>query len=210
MSISSAEQIIPLVLEYVNPKSVLDVGCGVGTWLSVWEKKGISDILGVDGDYVKREELLIEESKFIAVDLEKGLNIDRKFDLVSCLEVAEHINPSFAEKLIHSLCSLSDVILFSAAIPGQEGTLHVNEQYPSYWANIFTKNNFIPIDCIRKNIWDNEKVSYWYRQNVLVYVNKRCIQNFERLELEANQTNPNFLNLVHPGYFDYKCTKILK
>jgi hypothetical protein len=209
MSISSAEEIIPLIQEYVNPASVIDVGCGIGTWLSVWKKRGVSDVLGVDGDYVSKQELLIDEPKFISTDLEKGYKSNRQFDLVSCLEVAEHINAASAERLIHSLCSLGDIVLFSAAIPGQEGTLHVNEQYPSYWIKIFQNNNFVPIDCIRKKIWSNEKIAFWYRQNIIIYVNKAVLQQFEKLQLEANNTDLNFIDIVHPGYFNYKSGKVI-
>jgi SAM-dependent methyltransferase len=208
-SISSASEIIPIVLNYFRPKSVIDVGCGIGTWLSVWEKHGVKDIVGVDGDYVNKNELLIKKENFVTADLESGFQIERKFDIVTCLEVAEHISSTSAEKLIKSLCALGNIILFSAAIPGQEGTLHINEQYPSYWLQFFKKNNFVPIDCIRNKIWSNEKVSFWYRQNVILYIKKDCLSNFEELEYEAKKTDENFMDLVNPGYFDYKNQKVI-
>jgi 2-polyprenyl-3-methyl-5-hydroxy-6-metoxy-1,4-benzoquinol methylase len=64
-SINSAKEVIPIVLKYIKPASVIDVGCGVGTWLSVWKQQGITDIQGVDGEYVNLKELLIEPDKFI-------------------------------------------------------------------------------------------------------------------------------------------------
>ena len=208
MSISSAKVIIPIILEYLEPKSVIDVGCGIGTWLSVWEKFGVKEIVGIDGDYVNIKNLLINKEKFIVANLDKGYKSLKKFDIVTCLEVAEHINPDSANLFIDSLCNLGEVIIFSAAIPGQEGTLHINEQYPDYWLSLFEKNNFIPIDCIRRKVWSNEKVSTWYKQNILIYVNNEYLAKFGKLKLEAISTDIKFLKLVHPEYFDYKCSKV--
>ena len=208
MSISSAEEIIPIVVKYFKPNSVIDVGCGIGTWLSVWEKQGLTDFQGVDGTYVNKDKLLINKAKFIEANLEKGFSTLRKFDLVTCLEVAEHISVENADLFINSLCKLGDIILFSAAIPGQEGTNHINEQYPDYWAFLFQKNSFVPVDCLRKGIWSNKKVSVWYRQNIIFYVNKKYLDNSNYLKLEAEKNETNFLNLVHPDYFDYKNKKI--
>jgi SAM-dependent methyltransferase len=208
MSISSAKIIIPIILDFIKPNSVIDVGCGIGTWLSVWEKLGIADVTGIDGSYVNKENLLINKENFIAVDLENGYISQRTFDIATCLEVAEHLKPEAAENLITSLCSMSNFILFSAAIPGQEGLKHINEKYPSYWANLFNKNGFIPIDCIRKKVWSNESVSWWYKQNIIIYINQKCLSNFESLQIEALSTDLKFLDLVHPEYFNYKCNKV--
>jgi SAM-dependent methyltransferase len=208
MSISSAEVIIPLVLNYLKPKSVVDVGCGIGTWLSVWIKNGINDIIGIDGNYINKSTLLIDKEKFVEIDLEKGYRSPRKFDIATCLEVAEHIREDSAEELINSLCNMSDFILFSAAIPGQEGTLHVNEQYPSYWAKLFNKNNYVPIDCIRKKIWSNENVASWYRQNIMIYLRNNLLEKYKIFRIEADQTDIRFINLVHPEYFNYKSRKV--
>jgi SAM-dependent methyltransferase len=208
MSISSAEEIIPKVFDYIKPRSVVDIGCGIGTWLKVWEKFDVNDVLGVDGDYINRDRLLISEEKFIAANLEHGFNCSRKFDLVTCLEVAEHINESESEKFVKSLCNLGDIILFSAAIPGQEGTYHVNEQYPDYWQKLFAKNKFVPVDCLRKRIWANDRVSTWYKQNLLFYVQEIQLNHLDQLKIQSANTEVSFLNLVHPETFNYKCKRI--
>lgn len=62
-SLRSARQIVPLVIDLVHPASVLDVGCGVGAWLSLFAEHGITELLGVDGDYVQREMLLIPSER---------------------------------------------------------------------------------------------------------------------------------------------------
>jgi SAM-dependent methyltransferase len=207
-SLSSARTVIPLILQYIQPTSVLDVGCGNGTWLKAWQEQGVKNISGVDGSYINTDELLISNNYFTAFNLEEGFKKEKKSDLVTCLEVAEHIRPEFAETFIESLCSLSDVILFSAAIPGQEGTYHFNEQYPNYWVSLFKKYDFIPIDCIREKIWDNPKISWWYRQNILFFVKKEILPNYPELQNESKWSRDKIISLVHPLLFEEKVRQI--
>jgi hypothetical protein len=207
-SISSAQEIIPIVIDYVHPNSVIDVGCGNGTWLAVWEKHGITDITGIDGDYVKVQDLLIDTKNFIAFNLEKGFVSDRKYSLVTSLEVAEHINSQAAETFIKSLCNLGDIILFSAAVPGQEGTLHVNEQYPEYWISLFSKNGFVPIDNIRKRIWTNQRISWWYRQNIFLFMHQSQIEKNAEFKKDFENTNVGFVNIIHPELLKDKMVEL--
>lgn len=166
----AAREVLPLVFELVKPASVIDVGCGTGTWLKVAQDLGISDILGVDGDYVDRRLLKMDTSYFKEADLEKPFQLQRKFDLAICLEVAEHLKQESASSFVASLTAHADVILFSAALPGQGGQNHVNEQWPSYWQNLFRQNGFKMQDVIRWKIWNNEQVDWWYRQNIFLVV----------------------------------------
>lgn len=207
LAIASAHEIIPIIIKLLHPKSIIDIGCGVGAWLSVWEKFGVNDFIGVDGDYIKLDCLLFERNKFIPYNLESGFKYNRKFDVVTCLEVAEHLSRDSANNFVESLCSLGNIILFSAAIPGQEGTHHINEQYPSYWQKLFKENHFVLIDCIRKKIWTNEKVTWWYRQNILMYVHQDYLFKSDLLKSYAVSTDECFLDLVHPEYFNYKTQK---
>lgn len=202
-SVSSSREIIPLILTFIQPESVVDIGCGIGTWLATWKEKGVQ-VLGVDGDYVNPEQLLIPKDEFISHDLSKTLRLDRKFDLVTSLEVGEHIHPASAEIFADTLSDLGDVILFSAALPGQGGTYHVNEQYPQYWASVFEKRGFVAVDCIRNKIWDNENISWWYRQNILFFVKKEKLKNYEKLDQEYSHSGGKVMNLVHPSLFNEK------
>src|ERR1700736_76826 len=90
-SAKSAEIIVPLIIDLLDPKSVIDIGCGTGTWLSVFQARGVGDITGVDGEWVRQEMLLIPKPSFLARDLTLDLHIERKFDLALSLEVAEHL-----------------------------------------------------------------------------------------------------------------------
>ena len=139
-SLSSAELIVPEILHYIQPKSVIDFGCGIGTFLSVFYKTGITDILGIDGDYVDRNNLLIDKKYFLPRDLTQPMIIDKKYDLALSLEVAEHLPESKANVFITSLCSASPFVVFSAAVPHQGGTNHINEQWPPYWINKFKEH----------------------------------------------------------------------
>jgi len=196
-SLQSAREIVPIIISQIKPKSVIDIGCGVGTWLSVFKEKGVKDIFGIDGEWVKKEMLLIPQQKFKSADLKKPFNINSKFDLVVSLEVAEHIPKEFADTFINSLSKLGPVVMFSAAIPFQGGTSHLNEQWPEYWINKFKDRGYIAIDSIRRKIWDNEKVGFFYAQNILLFIKKDYLNKFPALKEEL-KNNPKPLPIVHP------------
>ena len=203
-SYRSAKTILPLVNEWIKPASVIDIGCGVGAWLKVFKEFNVQKITGLDGDYVDIENLLIEKKEFIVADLESRIAVDSRYDLVMCLEVAEHLSANRAESFVADLCKLGDIILFSAAVPGQEGTLHINEQYPGYWIDRFKNNDFECIDCIRPAIWKNTEIEFWYKQNIMLFVNKQQINNYAFLK-----TLPSYFgnSIIHPALFDYKTGK---
>lgn len=197
-SLSSAKEVVPLIVKLVKPKSVVDIGCGLGTWLYVFNKEGIKDILGIDGKYIDIKTLLISKNKFLAFDLSKQFKVNRLFDLVISLEVAEHISPEGANNYIDTLTRLGPVIIFSAAIPFQSGKSHINLQWPEYWEKKFKKRGYVLIDCIRNKIWYNNKVDWWYAQNMFVYVRKYLLKNYPLLEKEYNNKRHNIVSIVHP------------
>ncbi|HTL81426.1 MAG TPA: methyltransferase domain-containing protein [Bacteroidia bacterium] len=194
-------------MKYFRPASVLDIGCGTGAWLSEWKKAGVSSVTGVDGDYVNSSQLLISKNEFFPWDLEKPYRNNTHFDLVTSLEVAEHIEPAHARAFILTLCSHADLILFSAAIPGQEGTKHVNEQFPSYWVQLFEENGFAPVDCLRMQLWENENISWWYRQNIMFFVKRTSVKNYPQIEQCLVKQVMPVPSLVHPEIFKHKSNK---
>ncbi len=133
----SATQIIPILWEFVQPKRVIDVGCGTGTWLSAFQQFGVKDILGIDGDWVDIKMLEIPENKFLALDLTQPLRVEQQFDLVLSLEVAEHLPPECARVFIESLVKLRPVILFSAAVPFQGEQITLTNSGQTIWRNSF-------------------------------------------------------------------------
>jgi SAM-dependent methyltransferase len=197
----SAEVIVPLVLKAVPANSVIDVGCGVGTWLSVFKEFGVKDILGIEGNWVPKEHLVIPENLFMNHNLNERLILDRTFDLAICLEVAEHISEKYAKTFIETLTSLAPAVLFSAAIPGQGGKGHVNEQWPDYWADLFMQKDYQTIDFIRRKIWNDNRVAWWYSQNILLFVKR---ENYKSVASNINISQsfePLPLRLVHPGNY---------
>jgi SAM-dependent methyltransferase len=195
----AAKEIVPQIIKLIQPNSVVDVGCGIGTWLAVFEELGVKDVVGIDGDYVNRNLLHIDEQNFIPSDLKKPFHLDRKFDLVVCLEVAEHLPEEAASAFIESLVSLSDIILFSAAIPDQGGQNHLNEQWPIYWQLKFKEHKFELHDFIRSDIWFNKNVDWWYKQNMLI-----AIKETSKISLNKN----NILPIIHPELYSYKVMQL--
>lgn len=206
-SYESAQVIVPIVLGWLHPQSVVDVGCGDGTWLSVFQAHGVGTILGIDGDYVDRTDLQIPRECFTAANLQQPLTLDRTFDLVVSLEVAEHLPGYYADQFVASLSQLGDVVLFSAAIPHQGGTFHVNEQWPSYWVDRFEKQGYVAIDALRELIWENPQVEPWYAQNCLVFVKGDRLAEYPALQAQV-KSQP-LLPLVHPKIYLSKCPEPL-
>lgn len=193
----SAREIIPMILELIQPRSIIDIGCGIGTWLSVFVESGVDDIYGIDGEHVDSEMLEIPKEHFLSFDLSKPFRMNRQFDLVMSLEVAEHIPSECAKVFVDSLINLGPVIFFSAAIPFQWGEYHVNEQWPEYWVKIFKEKGYVAIDYIRKNIWQNENVEWWYAQNTLIFVMRDHLDNYPLLKSEGESTLISQLSVVH-------------
>lgn len=169
-SLSSARVICPLIVRWLKPASVLDVGSGAGAWCKVWGETGVSEVLAVDGDYVDRRALLVPESSFRAQDLSLSFDLGRQFALVTSLEVAEHVSKQAARTFVENLARHGDVVLFSAAVPGQGGEFHVNEQPLAFWKDHFASLGFRCFDALRPEIAANRAVEPWYRYNTLLYV----------------------------------------
>ncbi|MFN3306371.1 MAG: class I SAM-dependent methyltransferase [Candidatus Kapaibacteriota bacterium] len=207
-SLRAAYQIVPYIIKLLKPKSVVDVGCGTGEFLYVFEEMGVSDYLGIDGDWVLRQRMRIPKEKFIPMNLEEPRKLSRTYDLAISLEVAEHLSSEAAERFVKFLVSLSDYVLFSAAIPFQGGLNHINEQWPDYWFKLFGKHNFTPIDIVRKQFWNNEEVVYWYSQNTFLYIKNELISN--NLHLLENKVDDSYINVVHPKLFLKKAQELEK
>lgn len=177
----SAAAITSFLHQQLAVSSVLDVGCARGTWLRAWRKFGITDVFGVDGEYVDRRMLEIPMSSFNAVNLNLAFNLGRQFDLVQSLEVGEHIEESASDVFVDSIAShASRYILFSAAPPGQGGEYHINEQPYEFWRQKFEERGFATFDAVRPVIIEDTKISYWYRYNILLFIRRELLPDIER------------------------------
>ena len=194
----SAQSLLPEILKFMRPKTVIDIGCGAGSWLAVWQELG-AEVVGVDGDYVDREQLMIDEKFFRPMNLEERINIDERFDLAMTMEVAEHLSPKRADSFVEDLTKLSDVILFSAAIPGQGGTNHVNEQWQSYWQAKFLNCGYVGVDYLRSKTWYNAGIGSIYLSNTLIYVKRSELYRYPELEkYYLEHRDSMVVDVVHP------------
>jgi len=187
-NLESPRAVIPVITSLLKPKSIVDFGCGLGSWLRVFKDSGIDKILGLDGYWVDRTK--IETSvidNFKEVDLEKEIKLKEKFDLAISLEVAEHLHKESADIFIENLTNASDIIVFSAAVPMQGGQNHINEQPLTYWVNLFDKYNYKFYDIIRGRIWNMDNVFWWYKQNMVV---------FSKNKLDIKPVYP--IDILHP------------
>jgi SAM-dependent methyltransferase len=182
---AAAERIVPLLAQQLSPASVLDVGCGQGAWLAVWQQHGVDDVFGVDGSYVDRARLLFAPERFYAHDLGLPFDFGRRFGLVECLEVAEHLPEASAATLIDSLVRHGEVIVFSAAPPGQGGHDHVNERSYDYWRALFRQRGYVAADYLRPRIVADAGVDPWYRYNTLLYLSRDAVPRLPA-ELQAS------------------------
>jgi len=200
-TIHSATTILSLLLEKIpSVQSAVDIGCGVGTWLSVLQEKGVKTIQGMDGDWVDESLLAIPKDSFQKTDLSQPFKLSQHFDLAISLEVAEHLPPERAEDFVILLTELSDFVLFSAAIPFQGGKNHINEQWHSYWVELFANQGYLTYDFIRTEIWNDDDVPFWYRQNILFFAKEERSPDVDAAPI--NKFN-GFLPLstVHPDLY---------
>jgi SAM-dependent methyltransferase len=190
-SIDSPRVVIPILFEARRPRSLLDVGCGTGTWLSAARDFGVADVFGVDGVDIAAGDLLVPLGVFRMLDLNGPWSLNRRFDMAFCLEVAEHLDSKVAPSLIQALTSHADEIVFSAACPGQQGQHHVNCQWPVYWQTLFNAHGFVCSDALRWRIWNNPGVDVWYRQNM--FIARRDKAGAGREERLKSVIHPDFL-----------------
>lgn len=187
----SAQEFIKNIDFKFNINSVLDVGCGRGAWLKEWESNNVNDILGIDGEYVDLKQILVKENQFKYFDIQNNFDLKRKYDLATCLEVGEHIEKIKSEVLVQNLVRHSDMILFSAALPGQGGTNHINEQDHRFWINLFEKYDYIPFDYPRLRIMNNIKIMPWYRYNLMLFVKSEKV-NYLSQDIKNTQITKNY------------------
>lgn len=200
-NMQSPRIIVEKVLEVMTPNSIVDFGCGLGTFLKAFKEKGINDVLGLDGDWVNRSllEEYLDKNEFKVVDLESKIDCKIKYDLAISLEVAEHLSKEKASIFVENLVNASDVILFSAAVPFQGGQNHINEQWIEFWQAEFSKHNYVFYDIIRKKLWNDENVKWWYKQNMFIV---SCKENVFDKYYDSNSNL--VLNLIHPEHYVLK------
>ncbi len=163
------------ILKQYGPKSIIEFGCGNGDLSKALANADIA-VTAIDG-YATPDFSGYDNITFYKIDLSDPIALgnflatqNQKFDVAICMEVAEHLDPDVSKALIDSLTCAADVVIFSAAVPGQDGEGHINCRSRSYWHVQFEKNNFLLKDSIRSQIRNNEKVGRWYALNTVDYI----------------------------------------
>lgn len=202
-NLSSPNEIVPEIIKLLNPKSVVDIGCGLGTFLYCFKERGVKDVLGIDGSWVNRKVLdkYLSKDEFIEMNLEEEFHLPKKYDLAISLEVAEHISEKSADIFVANLISSGKIILFSAAIPFQGGQNHINEQWIAYWEAKFLKHNYVVHDILKPIFWDNPNIFWWYKQNMVIVAPIGF--KFNR-KISQNELN----NLIHFELYSEKAQKV--
>ena len=204
----SAERILPCLVDMCHVRSILDVGCGVGAWLSAARAHGLDDVLGVDGPWVIPAQLEIPESCFQPVTLGADFDLGRRFDLAICLEVIEHLPAESAAPLIDVLIRHAPIVLFSAAVPDQGGDGHVNETWASHWRAHFAARGYACFDPVRRKFWSDQAIDVWYRQNTRLFVCEQRMAANPELFDRLSSYPPLLDDLVHPELFEQRAREV--
>jgi SAM-dependent methyltransferase len=159
----SADLVVPMILNYMKPETVVDVGCGEGWWAKAFSDWGGCEVLGIDGGDIKGPVV-----PFHAADLNEDFPDVGDFDLAVSLEVVEHLKPERGKDFIEYLTTLAPAVLFSAAIPCQGGIGHLNERWLEYWVKQFKVYGYKCSGALRWEMWGDERVEWWYQQNMIL------------------------------------------
>lgn len=198
-SYRSAKEFLSYLFDSYKPKSMVDFGCGAGPWLTVAYELGVKDLLGIDGEWIEGKQLNADKINYKLVDLEQPIRLEQEFDLAISLEVAEHLSEKRAKSFVADICAASNMIMFGAAIKGQGGVNHINEQWQSYWVDLFKQNNYICIDFFRSKFWDSQIVSSSYIQNTFLFISN---EDKDKLNIFRSEESNTIYNVCHPKTFD--------
>ena len=202
-SYSSAQVILKKLFNLYKPNTVIDVGAGSGSWSVSALELGATKVIALDGS--EHSGHLGEQAGITThvVDFEShgALSSFETGDLLVCLEVAEHLSKNRAASFVSELCNQAPVVLFSAAIPYQGGTGHVNENWPEYWHQLFSKYGFRCFDNLRESVWGDPEVAWWYQQNTMLFVNPEkspeICEHLKEFEVKKGEV----LTKIHPEQF---------
>lgn len=131
------------LISHIKFDTHLDVGCAMGILVDNLRRKG-KESFGVDVSEYAISSALHSVKRYVFVyDITSGQGFEQKFDLVTCVEVAEHLPSDLVGDFLDSLCSLSDTIFFSSENNTSEPT-HLSPRPLSYWIQEFYKRGFLP------------------------------------------------------------------
>jgi 2-polyprenyl-3-methyl-5-hydroxy-6-metoxy-1,4-benzoquinol methylase len=166
----SAGAVAEVLIELFSPRTSFDVGCGNGLYAGNLAQRSVR-AFGCDGS-IHAIQRVPEDVFGFQHDLKEPLVINRRFDLCTCFEVAEHIPKRFSENLVASCAGLSDLVVFSSAPPGQGGMDHINEQPDDFWDALFARHQLQPDTDATRRLqarFQERNVVHWLVTNTRVY-----------------------------------------
>lgn len=173
---SQVDEFCNAMIEFLHPKTAIDIGCGLAHYLVSLKAKGV---YGVGFDV---SQYAVQNANsgvpVYSIDLKKPFRSNQKFDIAICFEVAEHLPKYCAPALVESLCTLSDLIMFTAAPPGQPGIDHINLQPNSFWVNLFSCNQFVFDENLTKHFTDRLVcigAPEWFCRNFSIFSKKHIL-----------------------------------
>jgi len=201
-SADSSEVLAQLLVNLLQPASVMDVGCGTGQLLAAFTRAGVTEITGIDGPWVPRDLLQIPPTMFETHDLSQPYYPSRQYDLVTSVEVAEHLPQDAADTFVDTVTGLGQMVAFGAAIPLQGGTHHINEQWPAYWAKLFAARGYLAIDCLRPRLISDPQAPELLAQNIILYVHQELVPTILPLvTTDMQEWTDHPLPVVHPRQY---------
>jgi 2-polyprenyl-3-methyl-5-hydroxy-6-metoxy-1,4-benzoquinol methylase len=124
-----------------EPKTALDAGCAIGLLVEALRDRG------VDAEGIDFSEFAIARSR---ADIRPHLTIGsiteplrRRYDLISCFEVLEHLSQPDADKAIANLCAFTDDLIVSSTPMHYRDPTHTNIHPQEYWTERFARHGFI-------------------------------------------------------------------
>ena len=187
----------PTILRLFPSNTVLDVGCGVGAWLCVYANAGCQ-IFGVDSDRVPTHRLLIAVDRFLATDLEQPLRQEARYDLVTCLEVAEHLSPRRAPTLVADVCQTRRRrdLLRGDPRPGRNSSHQ--RAMPELLGRPVQESTLRAAGLYSAADLDELTVDWWYAQNTFAFVRATRVADFP---VAIAETRALPMDLIHPRAF---------
>lgn len=193
---AAAQPIVAGVHQWVETPTVVDVGCGQGIIAEEFRIHG-AEVVGIDNGWVPLDRMRLPLENFRQMDIEtEDFPITGRWALGMSLEVVEHLTPYGGDKVVKFLAENCRFVLFSAAMPGQGGYGHINEQWPSYWIEKFRVCGMEPDGRIRAHLWADQRVPCYYRQNLLLFYRLGSL-----METESGYFT---LDVVHPQLYKDK------
>ena len=122
------------------PASVYDAGCAKGFMVRAFAERGI-DAFGGDISAFA----IADAPPDLAPRLEvKDLTepFDRRFDVITCVEVLEHMAPADAQQAVQNMCGATDIVVLSTTPDDFAEPTHVNIRQSASWAQDFGQHGF--------------------------------------------------------------------